>query len=306
MGILPWKRKSVRPPAERIAPLGSAYPTRIRRRLSGPRFRRYKLLDFRAGLSPAPDLTGPLSGPSLFSEAWKAMAETTELKAWARQCSGKGGARATRREGRIPGILYGDKKEPESISVDYRAISQQLLTGHFQSTIFTLYVEGTKTRVIPRSVQLDPVRDFPIHVDFLRVSKDAFVTVDVPVRFLNEAASPGLKRGGVLNIVRHEIPVRCPADAIPDHFDVDLTGLEIGNSIHISAINLPPNVRPTVTERDFTVATIVGRSAEEAPTGPAVTEAAEAGADAAAAPAEGAPAEKEKPKEEKKKEEKKK
>jgi large subunit ribosomal protein L25 len=236
------------------------------------------------------------------------MAETTELKAWARRRLGKGGARAARREGRIPGSLYGDKKEPESISVEYRAISQQLLTGHFQSTIFTLDVEGTKTRVIPRGVQLDPVRDFPIHVDFLRVSKDALVTVDVPVRFLNEAASPGLKRGGVLNIVRHEIPVRCPADAIPDHFDVDLTGLEIGNSIHISAINLPPNVRPTVTERDFTVATIVGRAAEEpVPGAAAAAEAAVPGAEGteAAAPAEAAAAE-EKPKEEKKKDEKKK
>jgi large subunit ribosomal protein L25 len=236
------------------------------------------------------------------------MAETTELKAWTRQSSGKGGARATRREGRIPGILYGDKKEPESIAVEYRAITQQLLTGHFQSTIFTLDVDGTKTRVIPRGVQLDPIRDFPIHVDFMRVSKDALVTVDVPVHFLNEAASPGLKRGGVLNIVRHEIPVRCPADAIPDHFDVDLTGLEIGNSIHISAIKLPPNVRPTVSERDFTVATIVGRTAEEAaPGAAAAAEAAEAGAEGAeaAAPAEAAAAE-EKPKEEKKKDEKKK
>jgi large subunit ribosomal protein L25 len=236
------------------------------------------------------------------------MAEAIELKAWTRGSSGKGGARSQRREGRIPGILYGDKKEPEAIAVDYRAISLQMHTGHFQSTIFTLDVEGTKTRVIPRGVQLDPVRDFPIHVDFLRVSKDALVTVDVPVRFLNEAASPGLKRGGVLNIVRHEIPVRCPADAIPDHFDVDLTGLEIGNSIHISAINLPPNVRPTVTERDFTVATIVGRAAEEpVPGAAAAAEAAVPGAEGteAAAPAEAAAAE-EKPKEEKKKDEKKK
>jgi large subunit ribosomal protein L25 len=161
--------------------------------------------------------------------------------------------------------------------------------------------------VIPRGVQLDPIRDFPIHVDFLRVSKDALVTVDVPVHFLNEAASPGLKRGGVLNIVRHEIPVRCPADAIPDHFDVDLTGLEIGNSIHISAIKLPPNVRPTVSERDFTVATIVGRTAEEAaPSAAAAAEAAEAGAEGAeaAAPAEAAATE-EKPKEAKKEEKKK-
>src|SRR6187549_306 len=236
------------------------------------------------------------------------MAEALELKAWARPRSGKGGARSVRREGRIPGILYGGGEDPVQLAVDDKAIRLQLLTGHFQSTIFTLDVEGKKTRVIPRGVQLDPVRDFPIHVDFMRVAKDALVTVDVSVRFLNEAASPGLKRGGVLNIVRHEIPVRCPADAIPDHFDVDLTGLEIGNSIHISAINLPPNVRPTVTERDFTVATIVGRAAEEpVPGAAAAAEATVPGAEGteAAAPAEAAAAE-EKPKEEKKKDEKKK
>ncbi len=216
------------------------------------------------------------------------MAEAIELKAWARPRTGKGGARSVRREGRIPGILYGDKQEPQSIAVEYRAIDQQLHTGHFQSTIFVLDVEGKKTRVIPRAVQLDPVRDFPIHVDFLRLGKDALVTVDVPVRFLNEAASPGLKRGGVLNIVRHEIPVRCPADAIPDHFDVDLTGLEIGDAVHISALKLPEGVRPTITDRDFTVATIVGRSAEEPVAGAPTAEAAEPGAEAAAeAPAEG-------------------
>jgi large subunit ribosomal protein L25 len=232
------------------------------------------------------------------------MAETIELKAWARGRTGKGGARATRREGLIPGVLYGDKKDPENIAVDYRTISQQLHTGHFQSTIFTLDVDGTKTRVIPRGVQLDPIRDFPIHVDLMRIGKDALVTVDVPVRFLNEGASPGLKRGGVLNIVRHDIAVRCPADAIPDHFEVDLTGLEIGDSVHVSAIALPKGVRPTITGRDFTVATIVGRSAEEpAPGAPAAAEAAAAAEGTAAAPAEGAPAaaEKEKPKEEKKK-----
>jgi large subunit ribosomal protein L25 len=229
------------------------------------------------------------------------MAEAIELKAWARARSGKGGARAERREGRIPGILYGDKQAPEPISVEYRAIDQQIHTGHFQSTIFALDVEGKKTRVIPRAVQLDPVRDLPIHVDFLRVSKDALVTVDVPVRFLNEAASPGLKRGGVLNIVRHDIAVRCPADSIPDHFDVDLTGLEIGDSVHISAIKLPEAVRPTIADRDFTVATIVGRAAEEPVPGAAAAEAAEPGAEAAAvAPAEGGE-DKEKPKEEKEK-----
>jgi large subunit ribosomal protein L25 len=228
------------------------------------------------------------------------MAEATELKAWARSRTGKGGARAVRRDGRIPGTLYGDKQDPQTIAVDYRAISQQLPTGHFQSTIFVLDVDGKKTQVIPRGVQLDPVRDFPIHVDFMRVSKDALVTVEVPVHFLNDAASPGLKRGGVLNVVRHTIPVRCPADKIPDHFDVDLTGLEIGDSVHISSIVLPEGVRPTITERDFTVATIVGRSADEAAPGTPTTEGAEPGAEAAAAaPAEGGD-ETEKPKVEKK------
>ena len=238
------------------------------------------------------------------------MAEAIELKAWARGRSGKGGARAERREGRVPGTLYGDKQEPQTISVDYRAINYQLHTGHFQSTIYVLDVDGKKTRVIPRAVQLDPVRDFPIHVDFLRLGKDALVTVEVPVRFLNEAASPGLKRGGVLNIVRHEIQVRCPSDAIPDHFDIDLTGLEIGDAVHISALKLPEGVKPTITERDFTVATIVGRAAEEPVAGAAAAEAAVPGAEGAEV-AEGAAAEagedkdkdkdKEKPKEREKK-----
>ena len=234
------------------------------------------------------------------------MAETIELKAWARAGGGKGGARSVRRGGRIPGILYGDKEKPQTIAVDYRTITQLLHTGHFQSTIFTLDLDGAKSRVIPREVQLDPVRDFPIHVDFLRLSKGALVTVEVPVRFLNEAASPGIKRGGILNVVRHEIQVRCPSNAIPDHFDVDLTGLEIGDAVHISAITLPEGVRPTTTDRDFTVATIVGRAAEEPVAGAPTAEAAVPGAEAAAAaPAEGGE-DKEKPKEEKKKEEKKK
>jgi len=217
------------------------------------------------------------------------MAEAIELKAWTRQSAGKGGARQVRRDGRIPGIIYGDKQEPQNIALDTKAISKQLQTGHFQSTIFTLDVDGTKTRVIPRGVQLDPVRDFPIHVDFMRLGKDALVTVDVPVHFLNEAASPGLKRGGVLNVVRHDIPVRCPADRIPDHFDVDLTGVEIGDSIHISSIALPEGVTPTITDRDFTVATVVGRAAEEAPA--AEAEGAEAAAEGAPAEAEGGDAE---------------
>lgn len=229
------------------------------------------------------------------------MAGAMELKAWARARTGKGGARSLRRDGRIPGILYGDKEAPQTIAVDYPAIAQQLHTGHFQSTVFTLDVEGTKTRVIPRDVQLDPVRDFPIHVDFMRVGKDALVTVAVPVHFINEAASPGLKRGGVLNAVRHEIEVRCPIDAIPDHFDVDLTGLEIGDAVHISAVPLPQGVKPTIADRDFTVATVVGRAAEEAAPVVAAAVAAEPGAEGAAAPAEAGEEKEKEPEKEKKK-----
>ena len=191
------------------------------------------------------------------------MAEAIELKAWSRARTGTGGARAVRREGQVPGIVYGGTDAPQNVAVEFKEISKHIQTGHFQSTIFMLDVDGAKIRVIPRGLQLDPVRDFPIHVDFMRLSKDATVTVDVPVHFRNEAASPGLKRGGVLNVVRHDIPVRCPADAIPDFFEIDLTGLEIGDSIHISAVKLPENVTPTITDRDFTVATIVGRAAEE-------------------------------------------
>lgn len=220
------------------------------------------------------------------------MAEAVELKAWSRSRTGKGGARAVRREGRVPGIIYGGTEEPQSVTLEFKEISKQIQTGHFQSTIFMLDMDGTKVRVIPRGVQVDPMRDFPIHVDFMRLAKDATVTVDVPVHFLNEGASPGLKRGGVLNVVRHDIPVRCPADSIPDFFKIDLTGLEIGDSIHISSVKLPENVTPTITDRDFTVATIVGRAAEEAPVGP--EEGAEAAEAAATEPAEaGAEEEKE-------------
>jgi large subunit ribosomal protein L25 len=193
------------------------------------------------------------------------MAEAIELKAWARDRTGTGGAREVRREGRVPGIVYGGKDEPQNIALETKEISGQMQTGHFQSTIFMLDMDGTKIRVIPRDVQLDPIRDYPIHVDFMRLAKDAQVTVDVPVHFLNDTASPGLKRGGVLNVVRHDIPVRCPADQIPESFEIDLTGLEIGDSIHISSVTLPEGVVPTITDRDFTIATIVGQKAEEEP-----------------------------------------
>ncbi|MGD8355219.1 MAG: 50S ribosomal protein L25/general stress protein Ctc [Methyloceanibacter sp.] len=191
------------------------------------------------------------------------MAEAIELKAWSRGRTGTGGARAIRREGRIPGIVYGGKDAPLNISLETKEVSKQIKTGHFQSTVYMLDMDGTKIRAIPRDVQVDPVRDFPIHVDFMRLAKDAVVDVDVPVHFLNDGASPGLKRGGVLNIVRHEIALRCPADSIPESIEIDLTGTEIGDSIHISAVKLPEGTTPTITDRDFTVATIAGRGAEE-------------------------------------------
>lgn len=191
------------------------------------------------------------------------MAEAIELKAWSRGRTGTGCARAIRREGRIPGIVYGGKDAPLNISLETKEVSKQIKTGHFQSTVYMLDMDGTKIRAIPRDVQVDPVRDFPIHVDFMRLAKDAVVDVDVPVHFLNDGASPGLKRGGVLNIVRHEIALRCPADSIPESIEIDLTGTEIGDSIHISAVKLPEGTTPTITDRDFTVATIAGRGAEE-------------------------------------------
>ncbi len=192
------------------------------------------------------------------------MAEAIELKAHTRGRTGTGGARAVRREGRIPGIIYGGSDKPLNISLETKEVSKQISTGHFQSTVYMLDMDGTKIRAIPRDVQVDPIRDFPIHVDFLRLAKNASVDVDVPVHFLNEAASPGLKRGGVLNVVRHEITLRCPADNIPDSIKVDLTGTEIGDSVHISAVKLPEGAVPTITDRDFTIFTIAGRGADEA------------------------------------------
>ncbi len=192
------------------------------------------------------------------------MAEVVEIPATARPRAGKGAARAVRRDGRIPAVIYGEKKEPETIALDGNELWKVVQKGRFLSTVFDINVDGQKHRVLPREVQLDPVKDLPLHVDFQRVGASDFVRVVVPVRFVNEGASPGLKRGGVLNVVRHEVEVTCPPDRIPDAFIIDLTGLEIGRSIHISAIPLGEGVQPTITDRDFTVATIVGKRTEEA------------------------------------------
>jgi large subunit ribosomal protein L25 len=186
------------------------------------------------------------------------MAELIELKATAREGTGKSANRALRAQKLVPAVVYGGEAGPANVALEYKLVWQHYQTGHFLSTVYMLDVDGKKERVIPRDVQVDPVRDFPIHVDFMRVSRTSRIAVEVPVQFINEEASPGLKRGGVLNIVRHEIELSCPADAIPERITVDLSGLDIGDSVHISAIALPKGITPTITDRDFTVATIAG------------------------------------------------
>lgn len=186
--------------------------------------------------------------------------ETYELKAEARERVGKGSARELRRNGFIPAVIYGDKQPPISIALSTNEVTKRIHAGGFMTTIATINVDGKKYQVLPKDYQLDPVRDFTMHVDFLRVSKDTAVTVDVPVHFINDQKS-GVKIGGVLNIVRHTVEFNCPADAIPDSITVDLTGFKIGDSIHISHVTLPKGVKPVITDRDFTIATIVAPAA---------------------------------------------
>jgi large subunit ribosomal protein L25 len=210
--------------------------------------------------------------------------QVSEIKAFARKRSGTGGAREVRRQAQVPAIIYGDGKSPETIALPTNEVVNLMNRGRFLATLITLDVEGGgKTRVIPREVQLDPVNDKLVHIDFLRVGAGASVRVNVPVRFFNEALSPGLTRGGVLNVVRHEIEVMAPADNIPEVFEFDLEGLEIGRSIHISATKMPEGVRPTIQGRDFTVATVAGHKIEEEAAAPG----AEAVAVEGAVPAEG-------------------
>jgi len=216
--------------------------------------------------------------------------QSSELKATARPRAGKGAARQARREGKVPGVIYGDGRPPELIVLDYSDLWKQVIKGHFTSTVFEVEVNGKKYRVLPRELQVDPVKDLPIHVDFMRIGKDGRIRVAVAVRFINEALSPGLKRGGVLNIVRHDIEVTCPYDKMPAFFEVDLTGLEIGRSVHISSVKLPEGVEPTIKGRDFTIATIAGAKAEEE-VKPAAGAAVAAGVEGTAPAAEGAKAE---------------
>lgn len=187
------------------------------------------------------------------------MAQANVITAKARPTGGKGAARSVRRDGNVPGVVYGgDLKTADAIAIDANELWKLIIKGRFLSTVFEIDVDGKKTKAIPRDVQLDPVKDLPVHVDFQRIGGDNRVRIKIPMRYINDAASPGLKRGGVLNIVRREVEVWAPADKIPDHFEADLTGLEIGRSIHISAVKLPDGVVPVIQNRDFTVATIAG------------------------------------------------
>jgi large subunit ribosomal protein L25 len=230
------------------------------------------------------------------------MATVKELKATARPSVGKGAARAERRAGRVPGVIYGNNQPPQPISVDDRELRQRILAGRFLTTVYDIDLEGKKHRVIPRDFHLDPVRDFPVHVDFLRLGEGATIRVSVPLHVVKSEASPGVKRGGTVNIVTHTIELECSVDNIPQFIEADVGALEISHSLHLSDVNLPAGVKSLARE-DVTLVTIVPPSgyAEEqraaasaaaagGAAAPAAGAAAPAAAPAAAAPAAGAKA----------------
>jgi large subunit ribosomal protein L25 len=192
------------------------------------------------------------------------MSEQLMLPAEARDRAGKGASRALRRDGRVPAVVYGEKKEPLSIHVEEKLLARMLSTGHFMNSVVMIDYQGKPHRTLPKAVDFHPVSSRPIHVDFLRIGEHTKVHVAVPMRFDNEEASPGLKRGGVLNTVIHELEIVCDAASIPSEIHIPLDGLEIGDSIHISQVKLPNGVTPANTDEDFTVATIVAPSAMKA------------------------------------------
>ena len=192
------------------------------------------------------------------------MSEQLTLPAETRDRAGKGASRALRREGRVPAVVYGDKKEALSVHVEEKLLTKMLSTGHFMNSVVMVEVGGKPNRTLPKAVDFHPVTSRPIHVDFLRIGEHSKVNVNIPVRFDNEEASPGLKRGGVLNVVQHEIELICDAAEIPDELHIDLTGLDIGDSIHISQVSLPKGAKAAIDDRDFTVATVVAPSAMKA------------------------------------------
>jgi large subunit ribosomal protein L25 len=202
------------------------------------------------------------------------MSDALNLPAEARERAGKGASRALRRDGRTPAVIYGGKEEPTLIHVEQKELVKLLMTGHFMNSIVNLEIGGKTVRTLPKDVAFHPVTDRPTHVDFLRMTGDSMVEVQVPVVFVNEDASPGLKKGGVLNIVRHELELLCPNAEIPDEIQVDVTGKDVGDAIHISEVTLPKGVTSAITDRDFTIATLVAPSALKSSGSDTATEAA--------------------------------
>ena len=213
------------------------------------------------------------------------MAAIKQLAAVTRSGTGKGAARSVRRGGRVPAVIYGGGLKPEPVSVDFRDVNKLIYAGHFLTTIFELEVDGRKERVLPRDYQLDVVTDWPVHVDFLRLTPGSRVRIGVPVHVANRDASPGLKKGGTVNLVLHSVEVFAPADNIPESITIDLTGLDFTDSVHVSDLEMPEGCRPVSARTDLTVVTIVPPTViAEEPTAAAATTAA-APAAAAAAPA---------------------
>ncbi|MGY6646189.1 MAG: 50S ribosomal protein L25/general stress protein Ctc [Salinarimonas sp.] len=184
------------------------------------------------------------------------MSDMKKLSAVARDRVGKGAARAIRRQGYVPAVVYGTGQPPKAIAIQFKEAKKLIYDGGFMTTMFEIDIQGDKERVIPRDYQLDPVKDMPVHIDFFRVAKGQMVTVDVPVHFLNQETCVGIKRGGTLNVVRHTVELNVPADAIPDAIEIDIQNLEMGDSLHISAVTLPKGCTPVIDDRDFTIATI--------------------------------------------------
>jgi large subunit ribosomal protein L25 len=188
------------------------------------------------------------------------MSDVLTLSAETRERAGKGASRAHRREGRVPAVIYGEKQAPISIHVEEKALVKMLSTGHFMNSVIMIDAGGAPTRTLPKDVQFHPVSDRPLHVDFLRIGEHASVHVNVPVHFTDEEGSPGIKRGGVLNVVVHDLELICDAAEIPEEITISLAGLEVGDTIHISSVKLPKGAKPAATD-DFTIATIVAPSA---------------------------------------------
>ena len=191
------------------------------------------------------------------------MAETVTFNAESRAQVGKGAARATRRNGRVPAVIYGDSKDSLSISLDPRQLNRELSHAGFFSTLIDISLDGSQNLVLCRDIQLHAVTEAPLHADFLRVTDHTRIAVEVQVNFLNEEECPGLRASGVLNIVRHEVELNCRAGAIPAEITIDLANREIGDSIHISDIDLPNGVTPVIDDRDFTIATIAAPNVME-------------------------------------------